>query len=118
MGMTLINMKVMRLMYEDAEPYQAGERKIRRVFDTPFGIKPGSNGSYAMYGGTEDLAWCARVIAGKYLEKAGFPKIQAKKYPFLCDTSIFCRHITMDGKVYPLGTPNHPKEKTARRGTQ
>jgi hypothetical protein len=114
MGLTLINVKILAAMYEDAEPYKIGDKVVRRVFDTPFGIKQMSKGNYAMYAGTEDLAWCSRVMAGKYLEKAGFPKIQKKQYPFLCDTSLFCKHITMDGKIYPLGEPNRPKVKRGR----
>jgi hypothetical protein len=105
MGCTLIHGDVLRAMAEDAPDYKvSNSRMIKKVFDTPFGAyqDPASK-SWNTFGGTEDLAWCNRVIAGKYLAKAGWPKIQKMKYPFLMDTSIFCRHITNDGQVYPIG---------------
>lgn len=104
MGCTLIHGSILRAMWQDAEEYVAGgNAKVRKVFDTPSGViyDPQTGGSRT-YAGTEDLAWCNRVISGGYLKKAGWPEIAKKKYPFLADTSIFCRHITMDGQVFPL----------------
>ena len=104
MGCTLIHRSVLEAMAKDAPTYMAaGEHKCKQVFDTPehVFIDPEKR-SVNTVTGTEDLAWCNRVISGKYLHKAGWPAVAKKKYPFLCDTSIFCRHITMDGQVYPI----------------
>jgi hypothetical protein len=105
MGCTLIHVKVLEQMYADAPVYVAGgNKKVRKVFDTPSGVlMDPQNQSFTGYAGTEDMAWCNRVIAGKYLQKAGFSAIGKRRYPFLCDTGIFCRHITPDGISYPLG---------------
>lgn len=105
MGLTLINTKVLKCMWDDAPEYVAGgNQKVRRVFDTPFGMNVDpEKRTWDSFAGTEDLAWCNRVIAGKYLKKAGFPEIQAKKYPFLMDTALFGKHMTNDGQIYPLG---------------
>ena len=55
--------------------------------------------------GTEDLDWCERVQKGKYLEKAGFPKFQKMKYPFLVDTRIFVKHVDPSGAMWPQAVP-------------
>ena len=105
MGCTLIHGKLLQAMYEDAPEYKvSGPRVIKKVFDTPFGVyeDPQRKG-WNTFGGTEDLAWCNRVMAGNYLAKAGWPKLAKEKYPFLLDTSMFCKHITNDGQVYPIG---------------
>jgi hypothetical protein len=105
MGCTLINVKLLKAMWEDAPEYTvSGNQKIRKVFDTPYGCyQDPEKKTWDSFSGTEDLAWCNRVISGKYLAKAGWPKLAKEKYPFLMDTSIFCRHITNDGQIYPIG---------------
>lgn len=104
MGCTLINVKVLAKMHADAPWYTiSGNRRVKKVFDTPSGVRiDPEKMSWNTFAGTEDLAWCNRVMAGKYLAKAGFRDIQRKRYPFLLDTGLFCRHITNDGMVYPL----------------
>lgn len=122
MGLTLISVKLLKLMYDDAPWYQvSGGRTVKKVFDTPSGIRVDpKNQQWNSYAGTEDLTWCNRVIEGKYLEKAGFKNVAKKKYPFLCDTAMFCKHITMDGTVYPWGYQNMEAalmtRETAKRG--
>ena len=111
MGCTLINVKVLKLMWEDAPSYIAGgNRRVRKVFDTPHGIdEDPETQTWNSFAGTEDLAWCNRVIAGKYLQKAGFKHIGKRKYPFLVDTGLFCKHMTNDGMIYPIGWENLDK---------
>jgi hypothetical protein len=38
-------------------------------------------------------------------EKIEQPKIAKKKYPFLIDTNIYCKHIEKDGRQFPLEFP-------------
>jgi hypothetical protein len=104
MGCTLINVKVLKAMYEDAPIYLAGgNQKVRKVFDNPMfqWIDPEA-GTIRGFHGTEDLSWFDRVYQGNYLSKAGFPKIAKKKWPILMDGSIVCLHITPDGTKYPI----------------
>ena len=55
----------------------------------------------AAEGGTEDIFFYKRLKNERVYERAGWPEIQKKRYPVLCDTNMFCRHITMDGVQYP-----------------
>ena len=94
-------------MYEESEEYTVpqGENtlKIRKVFETPAKTwyDPEST-QYMSQIGTSDLYWCDRVMKDNILKRAGWPKIARKKYPFLCDTKIFCKHIDLStGKQYP-----------------
>lgn len=104
MGITLINVKLLKRMADDAPWYVAGgNRKVKKVFDTPSGVAVDpEKQAWDTFAGTEDITWCNRVMAGKYLAKAGFKDVGARKYPFLVDTGIFCKHITNDGITYPL----------------
>lgn len=102
MGCTLINVKVLKEMYKVSEQYRATDGEVvRRVFDTPRKLQKDENGNLNAQHGTEDLLWCTRAMEEKFLEKAGYPNIQKKQYPFLLDTGIFCRHITNEGHRYP-----------------
>lgn len=104
MGFTLIHSSILRLMWEDSPEYAVKGALTRRVFTAP--AKVGDYlGAVNAHSGTSDLNWCTRVINGKYLERAGWHKIAKKKYPFLVDTTIFCRHIDEDGNQYPLEIP-------------
>lgn len=103
-GMLLINMKLMRLIWNDSEEYLAGGIKVRRVFDTPvktwFNEETGAQESLV---GTSDLDWCERIINGNYLAKAGWKKLAKQQYPLLIDTNIACVHIDPDGTQFPIG---------------
>lgn len=104
MGCTLINGKLLASMWHEAPEYVAGgNQRVRQVFDTPqiSWVDPEMHG-VRTFQGTEDLAWCNRVIKGEFLKKAGFPAIARRRYPFLIDTGIFCWHITEHGVKYPL----------------
>jgi hypothetical protein len=51
--------------------------------------------------GTSDLAWCDRIIKDDIFRKAGWDAYADKKWPMLIDSKLFCRHIDMDGTIYP-----------------
>jgi hypothetical protein len=107
MGCTLIHVEILKSMINDCEKYKVrdlngNEINLIRFFITPAESKFNEEtGAWENTTGTEDLNWCHRVIKGGYLKKAGWPKIGAKKYPFLIDTNLFCKHIDLDGVQYP-----------------
>src|SRR3990172_9131058 len=118
MGCTLIHRSILELMHRDAPNYVAGGNvNAKQVFDFPSGIINDPQLGMRCYSGTEDLAWCNRVIAGGYLKKAGWTEVAKKRHPFLVDTSIVCKHITMQGQVYPLTMEPWTREprRTARQ---
>jgi hypothetical protein len=105
-GMLLLNMKLVRAVYEDSAEYLCGGIKVRRVFDSP--SKTWYNeekGSQEALVGTSDLDFCSRVIEGDYMKKAGFKEFAVGKtdYPFMVDTNIACDQIEHDGTRFPLG---------------
>jgi hypothetical protein len=108
LGCHAIHCSILKVMYEESEEYtiEAGPNKtitLRKVFETPSGnfYDPEGRGM-KMFKGTEDLPWYSRIMKEDIFKKAGWSKFQRKKYPFLCDTSVFCKHIDFDGKQYPL----------------
>jgi hypothetical protein len=103
MGCTLIKVDILRAMAGDTVEYLAGgTTKVHKIFDTPQMIwTDPEQCSVRTLQGTEDLAWCTRVVEGEYFAKAGYPKIQKRKYGFLCDSSVTCLHIREDGQRFP-----------------
>jgi hypothetical protein len=103
MGCTLIHCSILKALYEESEEYIIGDgRKARKIFETPnktFYDPETLNWHNST--GTEDLAWCNRIMENDIFKKAGWPKYANKKYPFLIDTKIFCKHIDWDGTQYP-----------------
>jgi len=101
-GFFLCHSKVLRIMWDESPEYMAGNVKTRRVFEQPSRVWFDEEAG-AMRGesGTSDLAWCKRVRDEDVLRRAGWPKIAKRKYPFLVDTNILCRHISPDGTMYP-----------------
>lgn len=104
MGCTLIHTSILRTMWHEAPEYIAGgNQRVRRIFDTPAFVAQDPEQAYhRTFCGTEDLAWSTRVIQGEFLKKAGWGKIAKRRYPFLVDTNLFCKHISEDGRQYPL----------------
>ncbi len=103
-GFLLIHSSIIKLMWEESEEYVTlGGTKTRKVFETPAQLKYHVDSRvYEGASGTSDIYWCHRVINENVLKRAGWPKIGKKKYPFLCDTSIFCKHIDLQtGESWP-----------------
>jgi len=103
-GFLLIHSSILKLMFDESEDYTvlSGQR-TKRIFDTQVKVylDPKTH-TYTSGRGTSDLIWCKRVMEDDVLRRAGFSKIGRKKYPFLCDTNIFCKHIDITtGKQYP-----------------
>lgn len=104
-GCLLIHMALLREMWKDSEEYQVGTQTARRVFDTPRAAWFNQEtGQYNTTSGTSDLDWCARVIKGDYLRRAGWGDFADAhpEYPFLIDTRLFCQHIDISGQRYPM----------------
>lgn len=107
-GMLLIHSKLLRAVWNDSPEYRvaSGDKVTRRVFDTLsqtwFNEETGQNETLTS---TSDLNFCTRVINGGYLKKAGWPELAKKKYPFLVDTNIYCKHINPDGTQFPINFP-------------
>jgi len=101
-GFLLVHMGLLRAMWDESPEYQARNIITRRVFETPTIARFNTMTSQvSTFSGTSDLNWCNRVMDEGYFTKSGWGKFQRKKYPFLVDTSIFCRHINLDGSIYP-----------------
>jgi hypothetical protein len=103
-GCLLVNTKVLKILYDEAEEYVVSSgQKIRRVFETPAKAwcDPETNQT-SMQAGTSDLRWCDEVIKKDVLRRAGWKAIGKKKYPFLVDTNLFCKHIDLTtGRQWP-----------------
>jgi len=102
MGCTMIHSSILKVMWDESPEYVLAGKTVRRVFETPARTwwDP-ENLSWFNAAGTEDLNWCSRVIENKIFEKAGWPEIAEREFPFLIDTSIFCKHIDWNGTQYP-----------------
>jgi hypothetical protein len=105
MGCALIHTSLFRAM----KPPYFHTPSVFSTFKDDNGFEAGSQ----LFGGTEDLHWCNRVMEEDILSKAGW-KVPDPQTPFWMDTSIFCRHISLDtGLVYPDCVPdwddNHKK---------
>lgn len=103
MGCTLIDVRLLKAVAEEVEEYQLEGKMIKKIFETPSRtfIDPETQ-SWNNQVGTEDLEFCSRVIENNLLEKAGWASLKDKEYPFILDTSIFCKHIDFSGVQYPL----------------
>ncbi len=106
MGCTLIHNSILQVLWNESETYSmptlAGPAVVRRVFETPrMAWYDPEQGKYNQKVGTEDLFWCDRIRSTKTFQKAGWPKFEKMKHPYLIDTSIFCQHIDEQGNRYP-----------------
>ena len=117
-GVLLIHRSILEVMWKESEKYRAGVYGIRRVFYQPEANWFDPLSGWHRGSGTTDLEWCSRIIMTKVFERAGWPKYQKMKYPFLVDTNIFSVHIGQDGTQYPIGgvpAKFQPKKKPASR---
>lgn len=104
MGCLLINTSILKWMWERTEEYRCIDGTItRRVFETPQRVfYDPETGGYGRQSGTQDLYFFDRLLEHKVLSETGWKKVSRKEWPFLCDTSIFCRHIDRQtGRMYP-----------------
>jgi hypothetical protein len=101
-GCLLIHCGILRVLWDESPEYMAGNDLTRRVFNTPrdMWFDPESN-QFNTLTGTSDLEWCDRIMKDNIFKKAGWKKYAKKKYPFLVDTRIFCKHINPDGEQFP-----------------
>jgi hypothetical protein len=101
MGCTMIHASILKVMWDDADWYNIGDLKVKKVFETPARIvtDPETKTWYAATG-TEDLEWCNTVIDNDVMRRAGWPEFDVE-FPFLMDTGVFCKHISFDGVQYP-----------------
>lgn len=101
-GFLMIHMSIMRAMWLEAEVYDVRGQKIKRVFRTPRDAwKNPETAQLNTVSGTSDLDWCSRVMSGGYFSKAGWKDYEDKRWPFLVDTNMFCRHINPNGEQFP-----------------
>lgn len=106
-GCTLIHGSIIRELWKISPEYQVGNQTTRRVFKSPENVFLDPTGrDWMMTQGTSDLNFCSQLIDEKIFEKAGWPKFQKMKYPFLVDTSIFVKHIDNNGVQWPLAVPD------------
>jgi hypothetical protein len=102
LGCNILHRSIIEAVWKDSPEYQIGTTIVRKVFDTPaHAIYDAEKLMWKTEGGTEDLVFYSRLMDGGYFAKAGWKKYQKMKYPLLCDTSLFCRHIDWNGIQYP-----------------
>jgi len=103
-GCLLIHHSILRLMWDESPEYVVRSQNsqiTRRVFETPRRLfVDEASGVHNAISGTSDLWWCDRIMKENVLERAGWKDID-KKYPFLVDTNLFCKHIQMTGEQFP-----------------
>ena len=109
MGCTIIHKSILKAVYDESPEYQIGNAKAHRVFETPGNqFYDAEKAAWITTGGTEDLTFYQRLKRDNLLKKAGWSKYQKMQYPYLCDTSIFCRHIDWNGTQYPAAGEEQP----------
>jgi hypothetical protein len=114
-GFTLIHGSIIKALWNESEEYMVGNEVTRKVFELPnfnvgnhgFDNQEAAEGEvtgrFAYTRGTTDLNFCKRLMRDDIFVKAGWPKYQKMKYPFLVDTNILVQHIDNNGRMYPIG---------------
>lgn len=105
-GLLLINMKIIKALWDESPEYVINGQVTRRVFETPAKLtRDPESGGLLTEAGTSDLEFCTQVMKRGIFKKAGFPKFQKMKYPFLVDTGLFAAQIDHSGRKYPIVIP-------------
>lgn len=103
-GCLLTHMSVFRYLWENSPEYKLPNGQMtKKIIETPrkMSFDPETL-AYNVKVGTQDLYWCDRLIEEDIFAKTGWDSIANQKYPFLCDTDIFCEHIDRQtGRRYP-----------------
>jgi len=74
--------------------------KVKKIFQNPSRVWT-ENGGTHVAAGTSDLWWSSETIKRRLLEKAGYPQIQKKEYPYIIDTSLVFKHVDrVTGAMY------------------
>lgn len=103
LGCNILHRSIVEQVWKESPEYQIGTATCRKVFDTPSNQSfDAEKGVWLTTGGTEDLTFYQRLKKDNIFKKAGWPKYQKMEWPLLCDTSLFCRHITPDGTQFPI----------------
>jgi len=102
LGCHVIHSSILKALYDNSEEYTVAGEAVRKVFETPTRIfyDPETQ-TFNTQTGTEDLEFYSRIMREGIFEKAGWPGFTKKRYPYLCDTSLFCYHIDEAGQKYP-----------------
>jgi len=102
MGCTMIHSSILKVLYDKSEVYDIAGKQIKKIFETPARtwFDPESRNWFNAVG-TEDLEFCTRCMQENVFAEAGWPEYQKMEYPFMIDTSIFCKHIDTQGIQYP-----------------
>jgi hypothetical protein len=104
MGCLLIHTSILKWFWEHEMAYKGSDgTDLKMVFETPRVLfYDPEKGGIERQEGTQDLHFFDRVMSNNVLKETGWGKMARKKYPFLCDTSILCKHIDRgSGKQYP-----------------
>jgi hypothetical protein len=105
-GCVIIHRSILETLWNESETYTCGTplQETKKVFLQPEKAWYDPEVGWETASGTSDMEFCSRVIVDDIFKKAGWPKIQRKKYPFLIDTNIFVGHIDNNGRIYPSET--------------
>jgi hypothetical protein len=117
-GFLLIHHTLFRWMWEHATAYKLPDgRTIQQVFQTPRDswFDPEQDRYFAKMG-TSDLYFCDQLLEHEVLAKTGWTALAKKRWPFLVDTTLFCRQIDLNGVLYPDGATERLKTAGERSG--
>ncbi len=104
MGCLLVHRSILQWCWDHAVPYTLPNGQPgRKVFDTPRRKwQDPETLNWQTQVGTQDLYWYDWLLKENVLKQTGWTRLAKERYPFLCDTSIFCTHIDRNtGRQYP-----------------
>ena len=112
LGCHIIHGGLLQTVWKESQEYVVGGTTVRKVFDTPQKTSfDAEKMMWATTGGTEDLTFYSRLMNDRIFEKSGWKKYQKMKWPLMCDTSLFCKHIDQSGVQYPAAGEEKEFEK-------